>query len=530
MKKYIFVFLIVCVQLSLSAQKKDKVLFKINEEPTYVSEFKKLFETDKAGLNTNNFEENFELMVNYKLKLNQAKVEKIDTLCSLKNEFKTYKKSIVSSYIADDETLKGLLEEAYERSLNQVKASHLLILAQTKDTVKAYQKITDIKKQLDNGADFTEMAVKYSEDKSVVNNKGSLGSFSAFQMVYPFESAAFNTPVGQVSDIVRTRFGFHLIKVEEKSKIGKKINVAHIMVAGSDTTKKTKIDTIYNKLLAGSKFEGLAKRFSEDKGTSRKGGKLKPIAKGALPKSFEDVAFSLKEPNSFSKPFKTQYGWHIVKYYGTEEVKSFEEMKKELKRKIMNDQRKEVVEDVAYKKIEEKHVITTNQDALSVFKSKNPYSISKDSLKTVLLTINQEQYLQKDFANYINSRRTKKPLELYKDFKRSKLKAYITEHLEDENKDLKETLTTYKNGLVIFELMKNHVWDVPAKEKEKVETYYESNKAKYKEKGATFKEVKGYVESDYQEKIEKEWLLALRDANQIKYNKRQIKKLRKTYR
>lgn len=528
MKNYILGALLLASQISVFAQKKDKVLFKINETPTYVSEFNKLFKTDRASLNSNTFDEDLQLMIDYKLKLSEASYERIDTLPSLKSEFEGYKKNIVSSYIADDRTLDVLLREAYDRTVNQVTASHLLIATEANDTLKAYNKILSIKKQLADGASFEEMAIKHSDDRSVTKNKGELGSFNAFQMVYPFETAAFNTPVGAVSNIVKTRFGYHLIKVKAKEKTGAKINTAHLMIAGAEDAKKAKIDTIYNELIKGGNFSDLVKKYSQDKGSARKGGVLKPFSRGVLPKPFEDAAFALTVPKSYSKPFKTQYGWHIVQFIGEEPVQSFEEMKKDLKKKIMSDgQRKEKVKDAAYAKIESKHMIVTDNSALSAFDTENPYSIPVDSLNKTLLTIDNERYLQKDFASYINNKRTKKPLDIYKDYKRNKLKEYITTNLDKENDELKETLITYKNGLVIFELMKNHVWSVPANQPEKVKVFYESNVAKYTEKGSAFEDVKGYVESDYQDMIQKKWLASLRAKNNIKINKRVVKKLRK---
>lgn len=529
MKKYLLILLFLGIKLAVFAQKKDKVLFTINEKPTYVSEFYKLFKTDRATLNANSFEEDLQLMVDYKLKLKQAEIEKIDTLPALQQEFETYKNNIVSSYVTDKEMLNTLVKEAYERVTHKVEASHLLVAIKNNDTLTAYNKILDLKKQLANGADFEKLAVAHSDDKSAVKNKGYLGKFGAFAMVYPFESAAFNTPVGTISDIVKTQFGYHLIKVKSKIKAEPKVNVSHIMIAGLDADKKQQIDTLYQKLLAGKKFENLARKYSDDKGTSRKGGAIRPLGRGALPKAFEDVAFSLKKKKEFSKPFKTQYGWHIVQYRGLEEIKSFDKMKKDLKRKVMRDSRKEKVADAAYAKLEKNHKVVVNQEALKVFNQKNTNNLPESKLETILLSIDEEKYAQKDFAEYIKSRRNKKAPDAFKTYKRKKIKEYLKSHLAEGSLEVKETLESYKNGLVIFELMKNHVWDIPAKEKEKVTAFYNANKSKYNEKGDSFEKVKGYVESDYQEQVQKEWLQSLRDGNKIKMNKRQVKKAKKKY-
>ncbi|NIJ45740.1 peptidyl-prolyl cis-trans isomerase SurA [Wenyingzhuangia heitensis] len=529
MKKYILGILILGSQLVTIAQKKEKTLFKIDKVPTYVSEFEKLFSRNNATIGASDFEQNLQLMVDYKLKLRQAKLEGIDTLTSLQKELKKYKADLASPFFTDDETLKDLLNEAYSRSLHQVKASHILIMTKDNDTIEAFNKINKIKKELDKGADFEKLAVQYSEDKSVEKNKGDLGYFSVFRMVYPFENAAYSTPVGQVSKIIKTRFGYHLLKIYDKSKIDGKLKVAHVMVAGLEEDKKQKIDSIYKQLKAGEKFEILTKKYSDDKRSANNGGELKPFTKGSLPPSFEEVAFSLTIPNSYSEPFATPYGWHIVKYIGNEPMPSFEEAKEGLKKKILNDDRGTKPKEVAFNKLKEKHHITIDKQALKVFENDKVYQISADSLQKVLIRFKDEEIKQSDFANYIKSRRASNPSVYFDKFKTEKTKEYVVDHLEEENDKFKETISTYRNGLVIFELMKTHVWDVPVKQPEKVEDFYQENFENYKEKGDKFEEVKGYVESDYQDKIQKEWLAELRANSKIKFSRRQVKKLKKAY-
>lgn len=529
MKKSILRSIVVFVCLSASAQKKQKVLFKIDGEPTYVSEFQELFKPDKASISSASFEENLELMVNYKLKLMQAKLEGLDTLPSIKKELNTYKADLAAPYLTDEATLQNLLQEAYNRTLERVKASHILILAKGNDTVAAYQKVKDIKEQLNNGADFVTLAVKYSEDKSVTTNKGSLGYFSAFRMVYPFESAAYNTPVGQVSEIVKTSFGYHLLKIEDKEKVKGKVKSAHIMVAGLGTAKKQRIDSVYQKLINGEDFDLLAKQYSDDKGTSQKGGDLKPFSRGDLPKPFEDVVFSMKEINSYSKPFKTSYGWHIVKYKGVELVPDFVDVKEELKRKVLSSDRGTKPKEVAFERLEAKFKVQVFEPAKRIFKSKEVYKYPKDSLQNVFISINEQPYLQESYLDYIKYKKSKSPLDYFEEYKKEKIKEYMVDHLEEENEKFRETIGTYKKGLMIFELMKLHIWDVPKEESEKVAEFYKQHIEDYKDKGTTFEEVKGYVESDYQDKIEKEWLKGLREHRKIKFKKRAVKKIKKTY-
>jgi len=525
MKKYILILLLIVIQIGAVAQSKDRKLFKINGESTYTSEFKKLFYVAIDSVNQLKFDENLQLMINYKLKLNEAKVVKIDTLPTLVNEYVSYKENLAKPYLTDDETLERLIKEAYDRTNSKVKASHILIKTSEKDTVKAYQKILEIKKQLANGANFSDLAFKLSEDPSAKTNKGDLGYFNAFRMVYPFESAAFNTEVGEVSDLVKTKFGYHLIKVEDKIETGQSAKVAHIMIFHKEENAEQKISEIYNKLAQGKAFDYLAKKYSQDRNSTRKGGLLEPFTKGTLPKSFENVAFNL-ENGKYSKPFKTKYGWHIVKKYGLIEPKSFDVAKKDLRKKVMS-RRKDMLETVVCQKIEAKYNVVDHKDALNVFKVENVKAIVKDSLVSNVLTIGETNFTQQNFYEYLALRGFKNVEKQYKFYKREKLKKYYVTKLEVDNEEFKETLATYKNGLMIFELMKKNIWDIPSLNPEKVKEFYSQNTKRYIDKGDSFEKVKGYVENDYQDKVQQEWLASLRAKNKIKLCKNNIKKLKK---
>ncbi len=126
--------------------------------------------------------------------------------------------------ISDDEVEKFYKSHPeFFKQTEQVKASHILIKSDAKDDQAkkdaAKKKIEDILKKVNNGEDFAELAKKYSEGPSSKQG-GDLGYFGRGQMVKPFEDAAFALKPGQVSDIVQTRFGYHLIKVTDKKAAG----------------------------------------------------------------------------------------------------------------------------------------------------------------------------------------------------------------------------------------------------------------------------------------------------------------------
>jgi peptidyl-prolyl cis-trans isomerase SurA len=237
----------------------------------------------------------------------------------------------------------------------EVSASHILIRvpedAAPADTLLAYNRIIELRKRILKGEDFEQVAKGKggSEDESVRTNGGALGYFSAFQMVYPFESAAYNTAVGQVSMPVRTKFGYHLVKVHDKRAARGIISAAHLMiVVKQDADMETqanaekRINEIYERLMNGESWEDLVMKYSEDYNSKNTGGKLPEFGTGSRQRmvpEFEDAAFSIPTNGAYSKPVKTAYGWHIVKRLDVKGIESFESLEKEIQQRVNKDER-----------------------------------------------------------------------------------------------------------------------------------------------------------------------------------------------
>ncbi len=223
----------------------------------------------------------------------------------------------------------------YKRLQKEINASHILVALGTNpsklEKTNAYNKCMKARNRILNGEKFEAIAVEISEDPSVKNNLGNLGYFSAFRMVAEFEDVAYQTSINEISMPVRTRFGYHIIKVNDIRDNKGEIAVAHIMILNNNPNALSTIEDIYRKLQQGENFETLAKQFSEDKSSARIGGVLNRFASGQLSsEEFEKVAFSLTKPNEISKPFESQFGWHIVKLLERYPIRSFDEMKSEL--------------------------------------------------------------------------------------------------------------------------------------------------------------------------------------------------------
>ena len=353
--------------LPAKAQKKnDPVILTVEKENVTLSEFEAVYNKNNnvsANVEQKTPAEYMELFINYKLKVKEAEALGLDTVESYKQELQGYLKQLSDPYLVDKQYTEDMVREAYDRLQYDVKASHVLIRveedASPEDTLKAYKKITEIYNKAKAGADFGDLAIKNSEDPSAKQNRGELGYFTAFRMVYPFESAAYNTPVGSVSKPVRTSFGYHILKVEDKRPEIGEIRAAHIMVAskagdGKDLqiNAEKKINEIYERVLAGEDFGQLARMYSDDNGSKGRGGELPWFGSGRMVAEFENAAFALDSNGAISKPVRSQYGWHIIKRLDKKNIGSYEDEYKRLKSRVEKDRRGEGSKESLVKKIE----------------------------------------------------------------------------------------------------------------------------------------------------------------------------------
>ena len=540
-KLVVFIFLI-AVSASLFSQKDEKVIFTIDDNPITVGEFKRVYEKNLDAINdeeSKNVKKNLDLYINYKLKIKEAYSVKLDTLPSYKREMETYKNQLVAPYLKDTTALPKLVKDAYFRTKNEVKGKHILIRLQQdalpKDTLVAYNKILALRDRIINGESFEDVAVKESEDLSAKDdpktgrkgNKGNLGYFGAFRMIYPFENAAYNTKKGEVSMPFRTRYGYHIVKNEGMRKSLGSVEAAHILISDTSATGKKVIDSVYTKLEEGEKFAELAKAYSEDPGSKSRGGSLGKFSRGQMVKSFEDVAFSLEE-NTFSKPFKTRFGWHIIKLIKKHPVGSFEELEKELKNKIKRGAAISISEKALLKRLKANYTITEFDEAKSVLDKKNMRGMPADSLQNTLFSIDDKNITQEAFVKYTKNRRHKPVFVLYEEFLNKEIIDYYKKDLVNIEPEYAATLKEYEEGLLLFELMQQKIWDKSSKDTLGLQSYFDKNKSNYKEQ--VLDSIKGQVINDYQNHLEKNWIADLRKKHEIEIKKRQLKKLIKYYR
>ncbi len=330
----------------------DETLITIGKTKVSKGEFERIYQKNNNNLynetEKKNPEEYLDLFINFKLKVLEAEDLKMDTSSVFINELAGYRKELAAPYLTDVKYNEQMIRDLYERTTKEVNASHILLTvpknASPDQDAAVLKRIKEIRQEIVDGKDFNEAAMQYSEDPSAKTNKGKLGYFTAFQMVVPFENAAFTTPVGEVSQPIKSSFGYHLLKVHDIRENQGEILVAHIMkMFPQEVTPEIKaqlkeqIDSIYTVLKNGADFAELAKAASDDKRSAVQGGEMAWFSSGRMIPEFANAAFAIKNVGDYTEPIETPYGYHIIKKLDTRPVASFEESKANLETRIKQD-------------------------------------------------------------------------------------------------------------------------------------------------------------------------------------------------
>jgi peptidyl-prolyl cis-trans isomerase SurA len=547
----LLIFSFLFVSAFLSAQTKE-VLFTIDNHPYYNDEFVRVYNKNLDLVKDDSqkdLDKYLDLFLGYKLKVEKANKIGLQNGLNYQNELKSYRNQLSKNYVNDSKVTNELVKEAYDRMQQEVRASHILVLvdegALPQDTLKAYNKVIEIKRRLDAGEDFITVAQQTSEDPSVKENNGDLGYFSAFRMVYPFENAAYNTKVGQVSKPFRTRFGYHIVKVVDKRVNRGEVTVAHIMIvkqndAAQNEKAKTTIDDIYKKIQQGEAFESLAQQFSEDKSSAPKGGVLQRFGSGQLSsEEFENVAFELKEKDQISVPFQSQFGWHIVKLIEKHPVRSFDEMKFELEEKIRKDERSLLITNSLAKKLRDKYTITKDIKIIAKIKAavnddfySQTWVVPEKSkeLNGDVLVINKDKKINaKLFLDFIAAKQKSniktKPIvrlvdELFEKFTEEQLIAYYNENLENEYPEFKNVMDEYRDGLLLFDLMEKEIWNRAKNDTIGLHNYFANNIKNYQWKKRYSADILSSTDKKTVEKAQK----FLKKGKSLEYIREQLNK------
>lgn len=515
MKKLQLLLIGLVLSLGSIAQELDPIVLTIDGDNIRASEFLYIYSknNDEPSFVKDSLADYMELFINYKLKVKEAQTLQYDTIPRLVSELAQYRKQLSLPYMTDKTKNEELVKEAYDRTANEVRASHILIRLKTDpspaDTAEAYSRAMALRRLILNGKSFEEVAKGKggSEDPSVASNGGDLGYFSALQMVYPFEDAAFKTPVGEITMPVRTRFGYHLIKVIDNRPAQGMIETAHILIladekaADEDKMKaEKKINEIYDLLEAGEKFEDLAAKYSDDQSSKAKGGVLPLFGSGAKQRmvpEFEKAAFAIANDGEYSKPVKTIFGYHIIKRIQIIPVLTYEKLQRELKLRVERDMRAETtkaafIEDLKkqynFKSYGQKvlpYIYNTMGDEIYLGAWKGMANRAHED--DALFDFKENSATLKELEDYILShqskiRRVDKQMlveDHYNDMVKEWVVKYEDSQLERKYPEFKSLIQEYADGILVFEIMQDEIWKKASKDTTGIKNYYEAHKADF---------------------------------------------------
>lgn len=489
----------------LFAQDNDKILMRVGKSDVKVSEFKYIYEKNNgasADYSEKSIAEYLELYTKFKLKVEKAKQMQLDTIGALITELDGYRKQLASSYLIDKEVTDFLLQELYGRMKEDVEFSHIFVPVAESATKtqkeEAKAKLREVKSKLVGGMSFEDAAKEFSQDKTTATKGGNMGYFTAKlpSGFYELESALYNTPKGQTSDVIESRIGYHIIKINNKRPARGIIDVAHILIP---IEKAQLADSIYQALTAGAEFEKLALKYSIDKSTMKNGGKLPPFGINTYDRVFEDAAYNLTADKQLAPPVMTKSGWHIIKRLSKPVPDSYELFVRKMKSQINKDQRFDAAKLKLIEDIKKSAGFKQDNKALSAFVAtlnedfySYKWSPDANTSNNMLFSLGGDNIFKvSDFANYCK-KNTKtrlkydktKPLEetvneLFVEYVNETAMAYEEKSLEIKYPDFKSLMREYEEGILLFEATKINVWDKANQDTVGLKAFYETVKNNY---------------------------------------------------
>ncbi len=524
LKMFVLASLVMPAFFAQAQSKTDKeVLMTIGDQSITVKDFTDVYYKNNLKsdvIEKKSVDDYLELFTTFRMKVMEAERLQLDTSAKFKKELAGYRKQLAKPFMSSDDITDELIEEAYQRKLKDIRASHILIRcdknALPSDTLKAYNKAMDIrKKALAKGADFGALADQYSDDPSAKGmkatdqnparpgNHGDLGYFTVFDMVYPFETGAYNTKEGEISMPVRSDFGYHIIKVNSVTDAMGSIQAAHIFLqlpfdapAEDVAAMKQKADNIYKELMAkdGKNWNEMVKQYTDDKGTVARNGALSNFTVSRIVPEFIEACKSL-EINEISKPIRTNYGFHIIKLLGKSGVSSFEKESKALSERIEKDMRSKKSEELVLRQVKSEYKFKQNDKNLEAFLATIDSSILRNAyepaaevdMNATLFSLENNPTKVSDFVTYIKANMTTQKYvtpatygyQLYENFRNETVMNYADAHLEDKYPEFKALVQEYKDGILLFDLMDREVWNKAVKDTVGLAEFHKRNASKY---------------------------------------------------
>ena len=488
----------------------SQTLFTYGPYKADTKEFLRAFNKNNQQLNTSKstaIKQYLDLYINSRLKIREAYDRGYDTLPNIKNEIENLRGQVIENYMSDPEAITRLSREAFKRSLKDIHVAHIFLsLKNTSgivDSLGVRKKLDEVTKRLASGEDFLKVAQQLSDDPSAKVNKGDLNFITVFTLPYELENVVYATTPGKVSKPYLSRAGYHIFKnLGERKALGT-IKVQQILLAfppGMQETAKKSIqhlaDSLHKRIQAGDSFAKLASVYSNDYVSAASDGNIPEISVGQYDPAFEKAIWALKN-GSVSKPFKTDYGYHIVKRISARPVVTNAADKtnnEELRQKIMADDRWKTARDFIYDRIKKEGLfqkLDYNESVLwaltdSLLDSKPPGIGKSMNTSSSLFKIGDSTFRVMEWIGFAQMNRFKadrvslKPYpDVMDEFVKNSMYQYYRVHLEDFNEEFRNQMNEFTDGNLFFEIMQQEVWNKAQNDSVALEALYEKNKHQY---------------------------------------------------
>jgi peptidyl-prolyl cis-trans isomerase SurA len=505
---FIITWLLFPGKQAVMAQLADQVILRINDTKITCAEFEKHYLKASLGDEELGPEEYLELFTNYRLKVLDAKNHELHKKDSFIEELEKVRSIIARPFLSHSDTEEEYLREAYERMKHDLNVSHILVripsLSNPSDTLYAWEKAIRLRDQILAGESFESVAIRASDDPSARSDQGNLGFFTAFQMIYPFESAAYDLQVGELSAPVRTQFGYHLIHLNSKRPTPGEVKIRHILIRtypNSDeherSIQKETIEQIHQRILRGEDFGVLAAEYSEDRTSAQFHGEMNWFGTGQMIPEFENMAFSLREPGDISEPFMTSYGYHIIQLIAKRAMPSYDSVREEIRQKLYlaGDERAEKIQKALVEQLKEEYSYRPNHETKALVfdlltdhlhQGTSPESDEKTSILP-LFTVSEQPVTAREFIDFVRKSlpayQDDHPKDhvskLYDEFVSLKILELENSLLEEKYPEFRFQMNEYHDGLLLFDISEQRVWNRSVSDTTGLEEFYNENKSQY---------------------------------------------------
>lgn len=494
--------------ISCSTEHSNILIGKFSDTEITMSEFEKAYtknvgSKEKAVTDGYDDYKNFaDLYINFKMKLRDAQVRGYHNDESLKEELNEYKRKVGASYILEKNLVEPALKNLFELRKEEIRASHLMIRSTPERDIEESKLLAQVLlDSIKNGqATFEDLVERHSDDQFSKPKGGDIFYFTAAQLPVEFEEAAYKTNKGEIyPDIVQTSFGLHIVKVTDKKPRIPKIRASHILATYNNESGEIdsaaayeKIKLVKNLLEGGEDFAVVAREYSDDTGTKENGGDLGLFERRMMVQEFDEAAFNLKV-GEISDIVQTGFGYHIIKVTEIPDLPTFEEEKDNLrniyKRLRYPDDHRKLISSLRDKynfQIDQRTMERIVGHADSV-KIGSEYPAMDELGDETVFSFAEQKYNFRFFYEKLKSDQTN----LGKLFSADILTAAANKISEDllleeeamtldqSNPEFAALMEDYRNGIYIFKLQEEEVWNKVQLDSVRLVEFYENNKDKY---------------------------------------------------